>query len=229
MFFEPNHKIYNALPSVEEADDILRNAGKAEILSRLAAVVDRHNACGKIGLRLLHKHNEVASGETMLEREIVADGQPGLRTEKSNDLSDAHPNSWMLVNGNAYPLEYTVGPARDTEDQFAELFSELESELAALKLNSFIGPWIPPTEFIEKYGQDGHLLVEISDESSTTNTLTFAPARDLRPDSFIETSWLVQPSHLGAAGLTVAALCRTIYICTSYEKERRHDRGTKHE
>lgn len=229
MFFEPNYRIYNALPSVEDADDILSNAGKAQVLSRLAAIIDNHDACGKVGLRLLHKHNEVAPGETMLEREIVTNGQPGLRTEKSSDLANARPNSWMLVDGNAHPLEYSSGASREDDDQLAGLFADLEVELAALKLNSVIGPWIPPADFINKHGQAGNLLVEISDESATTNTLTFLPAQDIRPESFIETSWLVEPSHLGSAGVAVAALCRTIYICTSYERERRHERTTKHE
>ena len=79
-------------------------------MTRLLSVISVHGLSDKVGIRLLHKHNEIYPDEIMAEDYVIDSNGLGLITKatKISHLSERYvPNSWML-RGNSYiPVEFS--------------------------------------------------------------------------------------------------------------------------
>jgi hypothetical protein len=72
---------YNSLHGIERAKEVLTVPEFQLLLDELSALVLRYQLHDMIGLRLLHKHNDIYESEVMVEREEYdLHGHPCLST-----------------------------------------------------------------------------------------------------------------------------------------------------
>src|SRR5687767_12911031 len=105
---QPN--VYNSLSEVAEADRSLQACGRHVALDALLSVIRRHKLEEFVCIRLLHKHNEIRSGERMVESAIVDDEGFALVTRPIKHTlasTAAIPNSWKLEGDEFVPIEYS--------------------------------------------------------------------------------------------------------------------------
>lgn len=139
--------LYNSLHSVTDAVALLAKAGGDAIVSRALEEIVRLDLCDEIGLRLLHKHNDVGDGEAMIEKEKLDDEGYALVTEATTLSTDEWaPNSWILTREGALPLEYS-DPTLLCNSKLiplggTALFSGLHRVLSNLNVEHLLGPFV---------------------------------------------------------------------------------------
>jgi len=188
---------YNALDDVVIADQALSDVGRESGITALLAVIRAHGLEEFIGLRLLHKHNDIAEGEMMLEDSRI--DQEGFAlitraTSISESSSDASPNSWILCDDGFAPFEfsrsYLLLDANISPVTHPEFFHELASAIRHAGLARLIGPALMPSSLVDEHRPAGaDLMLESSALDDRANVLRFAVSSELSIGSPIETFW----------------------------------------
>jgi hypothetical protein len=215
---------YNLLPTVIDADQKLKSNDRDVALRTLSSVIVRHGLGRSLGIRLLHKHNDIADGEIMGEDiEIDNAGAFTLVTEPKNFAlrcdEEWRANSWKLVKGSYVPLEFSRKDLlADTEispSAQSQCFSELATVLRVLRLEHLLGPSVNVGPVVEAHRPSGDtILSEITDEEYRRNIVKFVDLSEVDQSKVIETAWYAD-TH--ADGPTLAQNCRTVCkrICPS--------------
>jgi hypothetical protein len=138
---------YNRLMQVTHATKYLAEAGGDAVVGPVLEKIAELGLGNEIGLRLLHKHNDLETGEAMVERDFADDEGYALVTSvTSGGLRDYVPNSWQLTENGFIAIEYShpdllCSPHFDITAN-AEKFSKLYELLSELKLDRVLGPSI---------------------------------------------------------------------------------------
>ena len=125
MNYSEISKSYNNLPTVFEANEYLNKHNTKQIFYELFEIIKKYNLENTVGVRLLHKHNDISSNEIMLEKSNFDEDGFALITQAttiSEELTDESyvPNSWDSLalppsNGN---FVATVATASQFETNF---------------------------------------------------------------------------------------------------------------
>lgn len=106
----PGHSsIYNALVPITEAKrSFYERVGDAAVNTLLSIITDA-NAEAVVGIRLLHKHNDISPSEIMLE--VARSDETGFALITAPESRDCAgrimPNSWQLTNQGFVPVEFS--------------------------------------------------------------------------------------------------------------------------
>ncbi len=191
--FNPN--VYNGLWTVEEANkQVNRNdyQDKADFLKKSAYLLAKYDLKDKLGIRLLHKHNEIESDERMIESEAIVNDEKALITEpvKNSFGNKSVPGVWKIVDGNFYPLEFTNDPLA------CQLYSDLEipdgflndyrNQVNSSPIGKYLGISIVKRKFFETDNPENFPL-EYSDAENRSNVIFLRPRREINKS--IQTSW----------------------------------------
>jgi hypothetical protein len=214
---------YNFLPTVLDADQELNSNDRDRALRTLSSVIARHGLERYLGIRLLHKHNDIADGEIMVEDiEIDSAGEFTLVTEPKDYAGRGdkwQPNSWKLVGDDFIPIEFSCKDLlADTETSSpaqSQCFSELATSLRALQLEHLLGPTVNVGSAVEIHRPNGDaILSEVTDEEHRRNIVKFVDLNNVDQSKVIETAWFADTQ---TDSLKLAQSCRTVCrkICPS--------------
>jgi hypothetical protein len=213
--------VYNALPSVEEADNGVRAGSELDgFLGKASKLFRSHKVQFRFGVALLHNHCQVSPGEWMVETDEEVDGARALVTQPvgEGEKSTAVPTVWQLQNGDFVPLEYSADPLvgdllfeDDIPDQFVADFKEL---IRGSSIGKHLGLSVVFRNFY-KQAQDGEIPVEFT-KPGRRNVVFFRPS-DAVAGKVIETTWSFDDLRAeSGCGSTCRRQC--------YSKEGGHDK-----
>lgn len=107
---------YNALPSVEQADEKLQSKSAfQDFLLKTKRIIVSHGLENIIGLRLIHRHFNLNQEQVMVENFEMHKGIPSLITT-AHHIADAHkkgavPSSWILSGSHPVVFEFSTDQA----------------------------------------------------------------------------------------------------------------------
>lgn len=234
-------RIYNGLPDVLVASNELSAGNKTEVLDTLCKVILKHRLENTVGIRLLHRHNDIAQQELMLEsEERDAEGRYCLSTVAvAQDGTLAAPNSWMLGEDGFQPLEFSLDPFVLAESGLTvrekEFYHEFGDTLKSLNVAGLLGPCIINRSFFDKRRpEDSSMLslIETTDDQRRANVLRFDDESKYKPEQLIETTWMAtRPEEEGVTfKCTVGkctASCAVIIHCDANE-DGSHTSSSRH-
>lgn len=213
-------ELYNSLSDVERAELALKASGKFEkFLNEIGELIKKYNLLDKVGLTLVHIHNELKSDNLGMLRIIETDNGQALMktivTEKQN-LENASPASlWVSKDSDGnfvfIPLEWSA--EKKSKDAFQEFsksdFSKLFAEkLFEYGLQDLIGITTKYTD--EIISDKNKILVENTKETGKDfeeNVVTETDPNKYNKDELVETNWFF------GEDLQTVRCCR---VCVQY-------------
>lgn len=190
---------YNSLPDVIQADIQLDAMGKAEMVSRLLSIMQRHNLHHSLCVRLLHKHSLINHGEIMGEELRFIEKNPLLVTHPISDgevKSTFVPNSWYFHPSRGFePFEYShaslLHDPSITPVSNPIVFSELAECLVDLQLYDLLAIGLNYNDEIATLGGDHRtMLIETTDFEQRASVLRFVTNEDMAVTPSRETKWI---------------------------------------
>ena len=210
---------YNSLPTIEQAASSITDHAFISVLDNLGYLILSNNLENYIGLRLLHKHNNLCERELMIEKEdLSADDRPSLSTAPlipSHNLDSFYPSIWQLVADEFLPLEYTTDPiVADVQHRFdSEFTSGFTTLLNRSGLQKLIGPCAIKRQFYTKYRPvKSALLIEVTDPQKRANIVTFTDTQDLPVSKLVPTTWEIKRSFDTVTACEIQN-CQTVTAC----------------
>jgi hypothetical protein len=187
--------------SIERAKEVLTDPDFQLVLDELSALVLRYRLHDIIGLRLLHKHNDIYDLEVMVEREEYdPHGHPCLSTvavaiNKTAWEKNFYPSIWALCPGSFLPLEFTTDASpRVISTRLTHHFlSDFAAIVKRTGFEGFIGPCAIPRQFYTRHRtSETALLVETTDDSRRANIVRFVEPDEVSTSRLVPTTWQVQ-------------------------------------
>lgn len=208
---------YNSLLDVAQADECLQLIGRKQALETLLSVIREHQLEKHLGLRLLHKHNEIANGEIMVEESVFDEIGFSLVTRpvhKESLNKDVIPNSWQLTDAGFVPSEYSYAHLLDSPqlmpDRYPEIFSALAKKISDLNLSKLVGPCLNYSSYVEAHRSTAEsILFETTNIAERANVLRYADQNEPVLQRTRETKWSAEVMTLNSPEnhLIVAARC----------------------
>jgi hypothetical protein len=202
--------IYNALPSVEDADKAVEPL-RAEFLTASARLLISYNLENRFGVALLHKHNECERDEHMIQYRDRLEGEEALvtrATRRRPQDEGAVPIVWSVVDGEYVPLEYTTDPLGRELFGDGGIPSEFLREFAELKRSSpigdFLGLAVVQREFYDLV-EERDIAIELSYPEEKSNVV-FVRKRD-EVNRIIQTGWSFEGITETTLGCTATIEC----------------------
>jgi hypothetical protein len=189
-------KTYNDLLPIKEATTYLaQNGGDATVSVVLEKIVEL-GLGDDIGLRLLHKHNDLAIEELMIEREIFdLEGYALITAAVYKAEEPIAPNSWRLMaDSTVIPIEFSAvdilcSPNFDLLANKVKL-EELRQVLVSLQVEHVLGPCINYDQRV--YGGRNVEDVAFLEKTDTENRINVVRPVDRVDPSFTnsaKTKW----------------------------------------
>lgn len=190
-----DYKIYNDLWEVEDANEqINRNnyKDKAEFLKKSAQLFAKYNLTDKLGIGLLHKHNNVEAGERMVEFEGTANNEKALITKpvESDFGGKSVPTVWTIIDGNFHPLEFTTDPLAchifNNLEMPAGFLDEYRDQVNSSPIGKYLGLAVVERDFYNTDSAEDFPL-EYSDAKNRANVIFLRDRSET--NKAIETAW----------------------------------------
>lgn len=201
---EPVSRTYNGLPEVFQANRDLVGYGRDGAVNPLLSIIRRYDMEKHVGVRLLHKHNEIFDDELMVEDAVTDSHGFSLVTQARliSDLDDdVVPNSWILTDAGFVPLEFSrkhllrdpnFGPGK-----YPEMFRDIANKLRELGLSNTLGVAVTPSEFVERqHPASSSRMLETTALDDRANVLRFVDVDDDLLGQ-IETFWTTSSESTG--------------------------------
>lgn len=194
---------YNSLFPVADANFALAQlGGDAAVSKALSAIVDV-GLEDVLGLRLLHKHNDISFGEIMVETAAYDDEGFSLVTSPSGEnLKSASPNSWMLMAGRFVPVEFSEHKLLQDPnfriEEYEEELSNLANILISENLSKVLGPCLNYSDWVKKQKPEGIIgdkFLEKTDEDCRANVLRYVSLDDPDFINSSKTKWSVNKTQ----------------------------------
>ena len=220
-----NVSSYNGLKEAEEANQVLLERSNFETLLKEAGPwICKHEMQDYIGLRLLHKHNDLSAGDRMVEYFSDEYDDGALVTgkflpvdESSGEPLKAVPSIWAAASvENEEPffaLEYTTDEggraayAKISTQQ--EFLVGLRSILAGHNLEDLIG--ISSITRLSLKAKADQVFMELIDLDLVENVLLLTDVKDPLMSSSIQTSWRFEALNPQEGIITHG--CKTVTVC----------------
>ena len=217
-----HHLLYNGLADVMDADRDLTANGRGAVLDDLIDVIRAHALQNVAGVRLLHKHCDIAADEIMVEQEAEENDAPVLATrpEPFRRLGRrVAPNSYRFLAEQIQPVEYSDDPV--VHDAAADLLArrdflnEFAAALDRRGMSDTLGLMVAPRSFYDRPAPAGRpLLVESSYEVSRANVVRYHATHEFDPDKLLQTVWMASDSLLAASCPTLCSMkCTPTGLC----------------
>lgn len=217
-----HHLLYNGLADVIDADRHLAAHGRIAVLDDLIDVIRAHEVQNVAGIRLLHKHCDIAADEIMVEQDLEENNAPVLATrpEAFADLTRrVAPNSYRFIAGQIQPVEYSDDPVVHDAAGYLlarrDFLADFAATLDRRGMRHTLGLMVAPRSFYEKPAPIGRpLLVESSYEESRANVVRYHATHEFDPDKLLQTVWMASDSLLAASCPTLCSMkCTPTGLC----------------
>lgn len=213
----PQATLYNSLLPITEANRSLAALGEEDVVGKLLTIIQRAGLQDKLGIRLLHKHNDISDCEIMYETAGI-DAEGFALTTRAVDrslASEAVPNSWQLIGNEYLPVEFSdprvVGDPGFDLNQHKDVLRELGMELRAAGASKVLGPCL-------HYGADVEIhspfiesaFLEKTDFEDRANVVRYVERNDPAFTNSAKTKWRavqVVDDVSGKAAWTTACNC----------------------
>jgi hypothetical protein len=239
--FHPRYsETYNGLPDVFWADSQLTALDRPATLDRLAAVILEHRVENMVGIRLLHSHNHLSSGEHMLESEETDRlGESCLATVATaggHPAESSAPNSWQWSQGGWVPLEFSVDPLVEADYEWIrekQAFSaDFAQALEALRATRLLGLAMIRRKFFARTLQGNTALIETTEPVRRANILRFDDASRYDAKNLIQTVWLASDGDDDSLKSSCIPLCGfkcKILITCKEDNSGGHNKNVDHD
>ena len=198
--FQPfQHTVYNNLPLIGEADQLLNvHTDLDEFFQAAGELICRFNLESHVGIGLLHKHNAVGQDQLMVEDpEDIRPGKPALvmaLTEKST-AGNYVPVLWKLEGTNQQAgfvaLEHSRCEAAHTGHNLLincpEFLAEFRNLLLDFGYESILGLTIMRAQTLQR--KAGETYIERSHPTRIANVMTASTQLKEQATRLIRTSW----------------------------------------
>lgn len=188
---------YNRLATVFDADMALQCADRDTIIESLLDLIVDFDLHESVGLRLLHRHNDIGESEVMLE-EARVDGQ-GLALitvacPAATIDSTVAVNSWLLGEDDFVPMEYSRATLLESPEvcpaSYPEFFAALAKRLRELKVEKWVGPALIESKSVSEHACGRNVLLEQSAIDDRANVLRYVSSHEVEAISTVETFWV---------------------------------------
>ncbi len=210
---------YNALLGIEEAKRRLDELGGEEMLGRVLSVIGEAGLAESVGIRLLHKHNDVFGEEIMLE--AVTEDEDGFalvtKPVAASAANDFVCNSWQLSGDTFVPSEFSDRSVVESPTfevvEHKTTFNRLAAVLHEYGAESVLGPCLNYSEeVLARRPQEDAKLLERIDSDNRANIVRFALADDPALRTSVKTKWKATRAVDETGKNSWAAACS----CTCY-------------
>ncbi|MBC8647930.1 hypothetical protein GYM54_20615 [Pseudomonas sp. MTM4] len=187
---------YNALNPISEATRILADLGEEETVGKLLSVIQRYRLQGELGIRLLHKHNDILDDEIMYESALFDTDGFALETKAipKSECQALVANSWQLTGHVFMPVEFSdpallVCPSFDIA-RHPDVLRELAQVLHETGAEYLLGPCLLYGTFVESHApyQDSAFL-EKTDTENRANVVRYVEMKDISFRNSAKTKW----------------------------------------
>lgn len=209
-------KSYNSLLPITAANLALVQLGEDEVVGRVLSVIHQAGLGDKLGVRLLHKHNDVFDDEVMHESVSVDDEGFALTTSatKCSEIDAMVPNSWQLVGDEYVPVEFSdpkliENPLFDLSEH-AEVFGAIANILRENSAEHILGPCLNYSSYVDDHAPyEKSAFLEKTDTDSRSNVVRYVELTDPSFVNSAKTKWrAVQvPDETGKLVWTTACNC----------------------
>jgi hypothetical protein len=190
--------IYNTLLSVEAADEVLKiNYEKDAVLHSLGRIIAKFDLQDRIGISLLHRHNNISNEQMMCEDlETLPDGRQALSTIRvdRNLVGKSYiPAIWKASEHGPIAIEFTNAnfftepfdsSTSDRNKAFVEEFSE---EVSGKRVAEILGFCLLNRAL--SYNRELESLCESIDVRRCANVVVVKDKTLINPATHIETTW----------------------------------------
>jgi hypothetical protein len=230
-----HHNSYNSLLPICDATGSLRKRGGECRLDRVLSVICDAGLERDLGIRLLHKHNDIACEEIMCETATIDAEGFALVTAAlpQKNAADAVPNSWRLAGDRFEPVEFSdpdlvrKSPVELTHPVFFRLAEVLEEEGMA----DLIGPCLLYSDQVaaQAPAPDAAFL-EKTDFDNRANVVRYVLRDDLSFANSAKTKWYakrVSGPDGKSAWLTACNCFRSVMPEGGHQGTKTHTVGDK--
>ncbi|TLX16247.1 hypothetical protein [Rhizobium sp. MHM7A] len=168
---------YNSLLDIKDASLELRRCGGEAVVSKLLEVIYDAGLADEIGIRLLHKHNEIDAIEIMYETAVEDEEGFALVTSATRTSgTDFECNSWQLNKGKFVPVEFSDRQLVRELDvtKAGPVFARLADVIKAQNVEHLLGPSLNYSEAVwGKSPTSDPALLEKTDFDERANVVRF--------------------------------------------------------
>lgn len=195
---------YNALLGIAEAHRTLEEIGGDEVVGELLSVIYEAGLGDEVGIRLLHKHNDITSSEIMFEVGGVDEEGFALITSASpvHEASEYVCNSWRLENDRFVAVEFSTKALLKKVDasRLKLLFETLSRVILEKKVENLLGPSINYSEDVLSHAPtENYAFLEKTDFEDRANVVRFVDRNDEAFENSAKTKWYARKT-IDAAG-----------------------------
>lgn len=168
---------YNNLLDIKDASLELRRCGGEAVVSKLLSVIYDAGLAEEIGIRLLHKHNDIDATEIMYEAALEDDEGFALVTSATKTAeADFECNSWRLVEGKFVPVEFSDRRLIQELNltKVGHVFDKLANVIQAQNVEHLLGPSLNYSDAVwRKSPISDPALLEKTDFGERANVVRF--------------------------------------------------------
>ncbi len=196
--FENYQTHYNNLADVVHSSDSAKsNPAFNSVLLEVGEMLVRYQLNEQIGVRLLHKHNELRDGEFMIEDAgTLADGTAALiatRRALESPPVELAPVIWKCnASGEITALEFCAKAIRHFDEEFfiknKVFFAKFYEVVSSHGLEKYLGLCLLAKNALQ-HDKESNLMVENIDEAKVANIVTLKPRATFDSRNAIETVW----------------------------------------
>lgn len=208
---------YNSLPTLEDADRILRSSPNFhKCLQDAKEIVLDYGLEKYVGLRLIHQHFPLKDQEIVTETCERIGGELSLvssvLTYEGAKHKGALPSSWILSEeGQVYVFETSVDPAvaRNIQliEQHPDFFKRMATALKNYKLSNSLALAVLQRDYLEEPTED-NLFLE-AQHLNGKNVVQLKNRNDFEADKIINSAWSFTGSNEENGIRVQAGCCKT--------------------
>lgn len=205
---------YNHLLRIAEASRALSRLGGEETVGKILTVIKDEGLEEIIGIRLLHRHNEISEDEVMFESPIVDEEGFALVTAATplSQVVSMTANCWQSTTSGYIPGEYSdpvlLADAAFVVADHKLIFDRLSEALCDHRVESVLGPCLNySAEVISRKPEMNAAFLEKTDEDNRANVVRYISIADPSFINSAKTKWLAKRQITDDGVWTWATAC----------------------
>jgi hypothetical protein len=203
-----NAKVYNKLMEVVAANRAFQERGGEDAVGRYLSIIAEGGLQDHLGIRLLHKHNDLADDEIMLETDVI-DGEGFALVTAATPTSRPMPqvcNSWQATPHGYAPIEFSRAELVDPSfcnHKSRRVLATLADALNADGMADLLGPCVMYSRYVAQYAPlSDAAFLEKTDTTNRANVVRYVVRDDISFQNSAKTKWHAKMTT-DAAGRTV--------------------------
>jgi hypothetical protein len=190
-----NARSYNDLMDVQSANRALEERGGEKVVERYLSIIAEAGLQNEVGIRLLHKHNDLHTDEVMLEADILDEEGFALVTAATSEskLVQCACNSWQASPEGYVPIEYSTSKLVDPSfsiNEHERVFSHLSEALIRDGMSDLLGPCVLYSNYVADFSpSEDAAFLEKTDVDSRSNVVRYVLRDDVAFTRSSKTKW----------------------------------------